>query len=35
MFDMFIWQNPKIFQYGGLFLKIWGKRYRIFKWGRR
>lgn len=30
-----IWQDPKMFYYGGLYLKVWGKRYRILKAGQR
>ena len=27
------WQTPKMFQWPGLYLTLWGKRYRIFKVG--
>lgn len=32
--SIFVWQTPVLYKYGGLYLNIWGKRYRIFKWGK-
>lgn len=29
----FIWQSPRMYKYGGLYVKIFGKRYRLFQWG--
>lgn len=31
---LFVWQNPMYFKYGGLYLQVMGKRYRVFKFGK-
>ena len=28
-----IWMTPKLFKYGGLYLKVGNKRYRLFRVG--
>lgn len=28
--DYFVYRSPKLFKHGGLFLKLWGKHYRVF-----
>jgi len=30
-----IWHSPRIYYYAGLYVKLWGKRYRIIKVGPR
>ena len=34
MKNPFVWQSPKMFKWAGLYLNIWGKRYRVIKWGK-
>ena len=31
---LFVWQNPLYFKYGGLYLQVMGKRYRVIKFGK-
>jgi hypothetical protein len=28
--DYFVYRSPKLFRHGGVYLKLWGKQYRIF-----
>jgi len=31
---LFVWQSPLYFKYGGLYLQVMGKRYRVVKFGK-
>jgi hypothetical protein len=28
--DRFVYRSPRMFRHGGLYLKLWGKQYRVF-----
>lgn len=28
----FAWRSPKLNRFGGLYIRVWGKWYRVFAW---